>query len=165
MREATRAARHVAAALAALAGGMASAPVNAQEFGVYLACAGKLYAQGRAMPAHLDLALRRNSQLALIQRSDVLPVGERMKMEISPALYSMVYAAPRRNSTVWYDWIRGSVFVWDPDLLKLQSVRLSVDRQTAALEGEMRDGAGVQLARLEMRCDPKNNDTVPEPKF
>jgi len=57
------------------------------------------------------------------------------------------------------------VFVWDPDLLKLQSVRLSVDRQTAALEGEMRDGAGVQLARLEMRCDPKNNDTVPEPKF
>ena len=144
---------------------MNSAPANAQEFGVYLACAGKLFAQGRTMPAHVDLALRRNSQLALIQRSDVLPVGERMKMEISPAFYSMVYAAPMRSSTVWYDWIRGTMFVWSPDLLKLQSVRLSIDRQTAALEGEMRDGAGVQLARLAMHCDPKTNDTVPEPKF
>jgi hypothetical protein len=144
---------------------MAGAPLGAQEFGVYLTCAGKLHAAGRAMPAHLDLALRRNSQLALIQRSDVMPVGERMKMEITPAFYSMVYAAPMRNSTVWYDWIRGRMFVWSPDLLKLQSVRLSVDRQTAALEGEMRDGAGVQLATLAMRCDPKNNDTVPEPKF
>lgn len=165
MRRVTSAARFVAAGLAALAGSMASAPVVAQEFGVYLACAGKLFAGGRSMPAHLDLALRRNSQLALIQRSDVLPVGERMKLEISPAFYSMVYAAPLRSSTVWYDWIRGTVFVWDPDLLKLQSVRLSIDRQTAALEGEMRDGSGVQLARLAMRCDPKNNDTVPEPKF
>lgn len=144
---------------------MAAAPIDAQEYGVYLACSGKLLAGGRAMPAHLDLALRRNSQLAMIQRSDVMPVGERMKLEITPAFYSMVYATPMRSSTVWYDWIRGTMFVWDPDLLKLQSVRLSVDRQTAALEGEMRDGAGVQLARLAMRCDPKNNDTVPEPKF
>jgi hypothetical protein len=55
--------------------------------------------------------------------------------------------------------------VWDPDLLKLQLVRLTADRQTAALEGEMRDDAGAQLARLGMRCDPKDNDTVPEPKF
>ena len=155
----------VAAGLAAMAGSMAPAPVDAQEFGVYLACAGKVYAGKRAMPAHLDLALRRNSELALIQRSDVLPVGERMKLQISPAFYTMVYAAPLRNSTVWYDWIRGAVFVWNPDLLKLQSVRLSIDRQTAALEGEMRDGAGVQLARLAMRCDPKANDTVPDPKF
>ncbi|HWH82249.1 MAG TPA: hypothetical protein VNU71_08430, partial [Burkholderiaceae bacterium] len=143
MRQTAGGARRAAAGLAALAASMASAPADAQEFGVYLACAGKLYAQGRAMPAHLDLALRRNSQLALIERSDVLPVGERMKLQISPAFYSMVYAAPLRSSTVWYDWIRGAVFVWDPDLLKLQSVRLSVDRQTAALEGEMRDGAGV----------------------
>jgi hypothetical protein len=155
----------VATGIAALTGLMACAPVNAQEFGVYLACSGKVFAGKRAMPAHLDLALRRNSQLALIQRSDVLPAGDRMKLQISPAFYTMVYAAPLRNSTVWYDWIRGAVFVWNPDLLKLQSVRLSVDRQTAALEGEMRDGAGVQLARLAMRCDPKNNDTVPEPKF
>jgi hypothetical protein len=155
----------VAIGIAALTGLMACAPVNAQEFGVYLACSGKVFAGKRAMPAHLDLALRRNSQLALIQRSDVLPAGDRMKLQISPAFYTMVYAAPLRNSTVWYDWIRGAVFVWNPDLLKLQSVRLSVDRQTAALEGEMRDGAGVQLARLAMRCDPKNNDTVPEPKF
>lgn len=150
---------------AALVMSASSAPAVAQEFGVYLACAGEIRAGSRAMPAHLDMALRRNSQLALIQRSDVLPVGERLKMEISPTFYSMVYSAPLRDSTVWYDWIRGALFVWDPDLLKLQAVRLSVDRQTAKLEGEMRDGAGVQLARLAMVCDPKNNDTVPEPKF
>ena len=153
------------AALTLVAGSMASVPVAAQEFGVYLACAGELHAGNRAMPAHLDLALRRNSQLALIERSDVMPVGERMKLEITPAFYSMVYTAPLRNSTVWYDWIRGAMFVWDPDLLKLHLVRLSVDRQTAALEGEMRDGAGTQLATLAMHCDPKDNNTVPEPKF
>jgi hypothetical protein len=160
-----KAARRGAVALTLLAGSMAPAAADAQEFGVYLACAGEVRAGGRAMPAHLDLALRRNSQLALIQRSDVLPVGERMKLEITPAFYSMVYAAPLRSSTVWYDWIRGSMFVWNPDLLKLHLVRLSVDRQTAALEGEMRDGTGAQLAQLAMRCDPKDNDTVPEPKF
>ena len=157
--------RRGAAALALLAGSMASVPVDAQEFGVYLACSGEVRAGGRAMQAHLDLALRRNSQLALIQRSDVMPVGERMKLEITPAFYSMVYTAPLRSSTVWYDWIRGTMFVWDPDLLKLHLVRLSVDRQTAALEGEMRDGAGAQLALLAMHCDPKDNSTVPEPKF
>lgn len=156
---------HLAAAGLIAFAGLHSAPAGAEEFGVYLACAGKVEAGRRSMPAHLDLALRRNSQLALIQRSDVLPVGERMKMEISPTFYSMVYAAPIRTSTVWYDWIRGTMFVWDPDLLKLQSVRLSVDRQTADLEGELRDGAGVQLATLAMHCDPKNNNTVPEPKF
>ncbi len=160
-----RGVRAAIGATATAAACVVSAPVRAQEFGVYLSCAGVVHDADRKMPAHLDLALRRNSQLALIQSSDVLPVGERMKMNISPAFYSMVYTAPLRNSTVWYDWIRGAVFVWDPDLLKLQTVRLSVDRQTAKLEGEMRDGAGVQLARLEMQCDPKNNATVPEPKF
>lgn len=157
--------RLATAVFAAMTTSAASPPVRAQEFGVYLACVGQVRAGGRAMPAHIDLALRRNSQLALIQRSDVLPVGERMKLDISPGFYSMVYAVPLRSSTVWVDWIRGRVFVWNPDLLKLQSVRLSVDRQTADLEGEMRDGAGVQLAQLAMHCDPKDNNTVPEPKF
>ncbi len=157
-------ARHVGEAVVVVAA-LIAGPAAAQEFGVYLACAGEVRDGSRAMPAHLDLALRRNSQLAMVQSSDVLPVGERMKLEITPAFYSMVYAAPVRDSAVWYDWIRGTMFVWDPDLLKLQSVRLSVDRQTAKLEGELRDGAGLQLARLAMRCDPKNNATVPEPKF
>ena len=153
------------AALALMAASMVPVAADAQEFGVYLACAGEIRAQGKAMPAHLDLALRRNSQLALIESSDVMPVGEKMKMEITPSFYSMVYIAPLRSSHVWYDWIRGTMFVWDPDLLKLQQIRLSVNRQTAALEGEMRDGAGTQLAQLAMHCEPKDNSTVPQPKF
>ncbi len=153
------------AALALMAASMVPVAADAQEFGVYLACAGEIHAQGKAMPAHLDLALRRNSQLALIESSDVMPVGEKMKMEITPSFYSMVYIAPLRSSHVWYDWIRGTMFVWDPDLLKLQQIRLSVNRQTAALEGEMRDGAGTQLAQLAMHCEPKDNSTVPQPKF
>ena len=165
MREATRAARHVAAALAALAGGLTSAPVNAQEFGVYLACAGKLYAQGRAMPAHLDLALRRNSSLALIQRSDILPVGDKMKLDITPAFYSMVFRAPVPTSASYYDWIRGTLIVWSPVFRELQTVRISVDRQTAALEGDMRDINDRSLGHLKMRCKPSDNDSAPEPKF
>jgi hypothetical protein len=144
---------------------LVATPAAAQEFGLYLLCNGQVDAKDRSMEAHLDLALRRNSSLALIQRSNVMPVGERMKLEISPIHYSMVFQAPSRGSTLYYNWARGALFVWAPDLLKLQTIRLSVDRQTAALEGEMRNGAGALLGRLSMRCEPKNNDTVEAPKF
>ena len=148
-------------ALAALA----FAPASAQEFGVYLNCKGQVQAGGKSKNAHLDLALRRNSSLALIQRSDVLPVGDKMKLEITPALYSMVFHAPAQNSAVYYDWIRGTLFVWGPALRQLQTVRISVDRQTAALEGDMRDVNDRSIGRLKMRCTPSDNDSAPEPKF
>ena len=144
---------------------LAVAPGTAQEFGVYLNCSGQVQAGGRSKNAHLDLALRRNSSLALIQRSDVLPVGEKMKLEITPALYSMVFHAPGPNSAVYYDWIRGTLFVWGPGLRELQTVRISVDRQSAALEGDMRDVNDRSIGRLKMRCTPSDNDSAPEPKF
>lgn len=141
------------------------APSTAQEFGVYLNCRGQVQAGGRSKNAQLDLALRRNSSLALIQRSDVLPVGEKMKLEITPALYSMVFHAPRPNSAVYYDWIRGTLLVWGPGLRELQTIRISVDRQSAALEGDMRDVNDRSIGRLKMRCTPSDNDSAPEPKF
>jgi hypothetical protein len=144
---------------------LAVAPGTAQEFGVYLNCSGQVEAGGRSKNAHLDLALRRNSSLALVQRSDVLPVGDRMKLMITPGFYSMVFQAPARNSTVYYDWIRGALFVWGPALRELQTVRISVDRQTAALEGDMRDIDDRSIGHLKMRCTPSNNDSAPEPKF
>ena len=143
----------------------ASGPVAAQEFGLYLLCSGQVQAKDRSLDAHVDLALRRNSSLALIQRSNVLQVGERMKLQISPTHYSMVSYAPSRGSVLYHDWSRGAVYVWAPDLLNLHTTRLSVDRQTAALEGEMLDGTGGRLGLLKMRCEPKNNDTVEAPKF
>ena len=76
-------------------------------------------------------------------------------LEITPAFYSMVFRAP----------IRGAVFVWSPVLRELRTVRISVDRQTAALEGDMRDINDRSVGRLEMRCNAKDNDSLPEPKF
>jgi hypothetical protein len=144
---------------------LAVAPGTAQEYGVYLNCSGQVQAGGKSKSAHLDLALRRNSSLALIQRSDVLPVGDRMKLEITPAFYSMVFRAPVPTSASYYDWIRGTLIVWSPVLRELQTVRISVDRQSAALEGDMRDINDRSLGRLKMRCTPSNNDSAPEPKF
>jgi hypothetical protein len=141
------------------------APAHAQEFGVYLICNGQVRVDGRSTEAHLDMALRRNSALALVQRSNVLPVNLKGKMEISPAFYSMLFEAPTRGSVVYYDWIRGALFVWAPDLLRLHTARVSVDRQTAALEGEMLDGQGEVIGRLAMQCQPKNNDDIAPPKF
>lgn len=140
-------------------------PAAAQQFHLYVKCSGAVVAKGRSNPAHLDLALRDNNMTALIQRSNVLPVGERMRYEASPALYSMVAHAPARGSVVFQDWIRGTVFVWEPDLRRLHTVRLAIDRQTAALEGEMLDGRGDTLGRLAMRCTPSSNDDAPAPKF
>lgn len=150
----------VGAALLVLAGA-----AQAQIFHLYLLCSGEVQVQGKTRPAHVDLALRDNNMTALIQRSNVLPVGDRLKYEASPALYSMVAKAPSPGSVLFHDWVRGEVLVWAPGLKQLQTVRLSVDRQTAELEGEMLDGKGDLMGRLRMRCTPKTNDDIPAPKF
>lgn len=143
----------------------AAAPVAAQEFGVYLNCGGRVEAGGKVRTSQLDLALRRNSGLAMVQRSDILPAGQKLRLEITPQFYTMVFDAPRAGSVIWHDWLRGALLVWNPDLHKLHTIRMSVDRQTAALQGELRDGAGRELGRLQMRCEPRDNDTVAAPKF
>ena len=139
-------------------------PATAQQFHLYLLCSGKIEARGRSLPAHLDLALRDNNMTALVQRSNVLPVGERMRYEASPAFYSMKVLFANRERA-FYDWWRGTLFIWQPDLQRLTEVRLSIDRQSAALEGELMDGSGDTLGRLRMSCVPQTNETVPEPKF
>ena len=144
---------------------LAVAPGAAQEYGVYLNCSGQVLVNGRSKSAHLELALRRNSSLALIQRSDVLPVGDKMKLDITPAFYSMVFRAPVPTSASYYDWMRGTLIVWSPVLRELQTVRISVDRQSAALEGDMRDINDRSLGQLKMHCKPRDNDSAPEPKF
>jgi hypothetical protein len=151
--------------LLTVAASLVASATAAQQYGVYLACSGKVQAQGQAKDAHLDVALRRNSGLAMVQRSDVLPVGDRLKLEITPAFYSMVFRAPAKGSAVYYGWIRGPIFIWYPDLQRLQSARISINRQSAELEGELLDALDHPLARLAMRCEPKTNDNVPEPKF
>ena len=151
--------------LAAVGMLLVAAGAQAQMFHLYLKCSGSVQVQGKSKSAHVDLALRDNNMTALIQRSNVLPVGERFKYEASPALYSMVARLPSRGSVVYHDWIRGELFVWNPGLTQLHTARLSVDRQTAELDGELLDGKGDAIGRLRMQCDPKSNDDIPAPKF
>jgi len=143
---------------------VAAPPAPAQEYGVYLACKGLVHVEGGQHPAHVDLALRRNSQVAMIQSSDVLPAGERLKLEITPSHYTIHVAAPTRG-VIYQDWLRGAVIVWSPDLQRLRVVRLSVDRQSGALEGNMLDGAGRLLGTLAMQCEATDNQTAPKPKL
>lgn len=159
----SRGAVRPAAALAAAA--CVAMPSAAQEFGVYLNCKGQVESAGRGLPSHVDLALRRNSQLALVQASDVLPAGQKLRLQATPQFYTMVFDVPARSSAVYYDWIRGALIVWNPDLKKVHTIRMSVDRQSAALGGEMLDGAGSVLARLKMRCEARDGETVATPKF
>lgn len=162
-----RAAARLAALKLSVAVGLVlcAGTVPAQEFGVYLNCKGQVQANGRSKPAQLDLALRRNSQLVMVQSSDILPAGERMKLSITPQFYTMVFKAPVRGSVLFYDWLRGALLVWNPYLENLHTIRISVNRQSAALDGDLRDGAGAALGRLTMICEPSDNESVPEPKF
>lgn len=143
----------------------AAGPSAAQEFGVYLNCKGQVQADGKTLASHVDLALRRNSQLALVQSSDILLAGQKMRLEITPQFYTMVFSVPARNSVVYHDWLRGTLLVWNPQLTSVHSIRMSVDRQSAALQGALRDGTGAEVGRLKMQCQHKDNQTVAEPKF
>jgi hypothetical protein len=153
----------LAALTAVLAG--AATPAAAQYFHLYLSCSGKVTCGGRPHDATLDLALRDNNMTALVQRSNVLPVGERLKYQASPALYSMKMVIPDTRTKVFVDLFRGTLYVLEPSLRRLGEVRLSIDRQTAVLEGEMIDSAGEPLALLKLRCVPKTNEDIPAPKF
>ncbi|MBI5260125.1 MAG: hypothetical protein HY855_26735 [Burkholderiales bacterium] len=149
----------------ALAAALAAGPAAAQEFGVYLNCKGKVEIGGKSHAAHVDLALRRNSQLAMVQNSDIVPTGQRLRLETTPQFYTLLVNAPVRGSVLYHDWLRGELFVWNPDLKKLHAIRIAVNRQTAALDGDLRDGEGASMGRLRMQCEAKDNDTVEAPKF
>jgi len=56
--------------------------------------------------AHLELALRDNNMTAFVQRSNVLPTGERMKYVATQTHYSAAYS-PAHTGQAYVDW-RGS---------------------------------------------------------
>lgn len=150
-----------AASLALLLG----APAQSAEFHLMLKCEGKLQAGGKSKAAALDMALRDNNETALIQRSNVLPVGERLQYKVSPMAYSMVYKLRQPGTHYYNDWLNGHWVVWQPNLKKLAAIRLSVDRQSAELEGELLDFNDDSLGTIAMDCTPLKPDEMPEPKF
>lgn len=151
----------LAGALLLLIGGHASAA----EFHLYLNCKGKLSAGGKGKAATLDLAMRDNNTTALIQKSNVLPVGERLRYKASQVSYTMLYKLPLPGTVYYNDWVRGQWIVWQPNLKKLATIRLSIDRQSGELEGELLDHDDKLLGNLEMECEPQSMDEVPEPRF
>jgi hypothetical protein len=137
---------------------------GAEYFSLYLRCEGEVVSSAGKNGAHLDVAMRDNNQSAVIQRSNVLPVGEKMKYEVSPATYSMTYRTGQRTQ-LYYDWMRGQLFAWDPALKRLAYIRLSIDRQTGNLEGDFRNSDDTILARFGMRCQKVDPSALPAPKF
>ena len=114
--------------------------------------------------AHLDLALRDNNMTALVQLSNVLPVGERMRYTATPSHYAVTYKPESGNRAVT-DWRGSWMFSWHPPFQKLAAARVSIDRQTGHLEGEIVGPAGEPLGLIDMHCEPKKEANSPAPRF
>lgn len=147
-----------------------TAPASAQLFHLYLDCKGDVVshdsrAKRRPLAGHLRLALRDNNQLALIQDSNVLPIGEAMHYVPTQQAYTMVYRAPLRGSAVFRTWSGWPIFVWYPALDRLDTIRLAIDRQSGELSGDLLNAGDESLASLEMTCVPSSDADQPAPRF
>jgi len=114
--------------------------------------------------AHLSLALRDNNMTAFVQRSNVLPMGERMKYVATNSHYTATYM-PQRGGKVFLDFKGTALFKWYPPFEKLAATRVAIDRQTGELEGEMVGPEGEVLGRMDMNCEPKKDGEGPAPRF
>ncbi len=114
--------------------------------------------------ANLELAMRDNNFSAFVQRSNVLPTGERMRYTATQTHYTMTYT-PQPASRAYVDWRGGWLFTWYPPFQKLTAFRLAVDRQSGVLEGEIVGPAGEVLGLIDMQCEPKKDADAPAPRF
>ena len=151
-----------AAALAALA---AATPARAQEFSRFLTCSGTFSAEGGApRQATADFALRMNTRTALIEASNLLPVGETMNFVPTPWRYTMTYLLRPFGTRVvgMPGWFASTILVFYPDLKRLNQIRLSVDRQTGALEGKLLNERDELLTAFEMTCRARDAEAQPK---
>ena len=114
--------------------------------------------------AQLELALRDNNMTAFVQRSNVLPAGERMKYTATQTHYTATYT-PLQSSRAYSDWRGSWLFSWYPPFQKMAAARISVDRQTGVLEGEIVGTGGEVLGLMDMQCEPKKEGEGPAPRF
>ena len=114
--------------------------------------------------AYLELALRDNNMTAFVQRSNVLPTGERMKYTATQSHYAATYT-PGPSSRASADWRGSWLFSWHPAFQKLAATRFSIDRQTGRLEGEIVGPAGEAMGLMDMQCEPKKEGEGPAPRF
>ncbi len=130
----------------------------------------RLRSSMRAVPviksdgAHLFLALRDNNMTAFVQRSNILPMGERMKYTATNSHYTATYM-PQRGGKVFLDFKGTQLFKWYPPFEKMAATRVAIDRQSGELEGEMVGAEGEVLGRMDMSCEPKKDGEGPAPRF
>lgn len=152
-------------ATALLVWGTSIGAASAAEYNLYLKCSGQLTAAGKSKASQLELALRDSNNMALIQRSNVLPVGERLHYTPTPVAYTMLYKLRQPGTRYLEDWLRGYWVVWQPNLKRLATIRLSIDRQDGSLEGQLLDFNDDLIGTVRMDCDVVDPDELPPPKF
>lgn len=114
--------------------------------------------------ANLELALRDNNMSMLVQRSNVLPTGQRLRYQATPTHYTATFL-PQMAGPAFREWGDGWLFSWYPPFQKMTAARFSVNRQTGVLEGEVVGPAGEVLGLIDMKCDPRRNQEAPAPRF
>jgi hypothetical protein len=146
---------------------LSCATAQAQEFSRYLSCKGQFMAEDKTRDAHGDFALRSNGRTALIQSSNILPVGERLQYVATPANYSMTYRLHPQGTKVLVvpGWFQNTILVAYPNLKRLNQIRLSINRQTGFLEGKMLNEEEELLASFTMQCASLGESEVGAPKF
>lgn len=55
--------------------------------------------------------------------------------------------------------------IWQPNLKRLATIRLAIDRQDGALEGELRDLNDDVIGTIEMSCSAVDPESLPPPKL
>jgi hypothetical protein len=139
----------------------------AQEYSRYITCEGRLSSLGVAKPAFLDLALRYSNRTALIQRSNVLPVGEVMDYTPTPLNYAMTFKLQAEGTQVIVvpGWFQNTILLSYPNLKRLTQIRLAIDRQTGALNAALLNERDDALGTLEMACASAGERDLPVPKL
>jgi len=114
--------------------------------------------------AQLELALRDNNMSMLVQRSNVLPTGQRLQYQATQTHYTATFL-PQMAGAGFRKWGEGGLFGWYPPFQKMTAARFAIDRQSGVLEGEIVGPAGEVLGLIDMQCDPKRNEDAPAPRF
>ena len=114
--------------------------------------------------AQLELALRDNNMSMLVQRSNVLPMGQRLTYQATQTHYTATFL-PQMAGAGFRKWGEGWLFGWYPPFQKMTAARFAIDRQNGVLEGEIVGPAGEVLGLIDMQCEPKRNEDAPAPRF
>lgn len=146
---------------------LAALPAAAQEYSRFISCSGNFTADDKPRSANADLALRYNNRTALIQGSNVLPVGEILKYVATPSTYSMTYLLRPKGTQVLVvpGWFHSTILVGYPNLKRLNQIRMSVNRQTGVLDGKLFNEEDELLGSFSMQCKSETEATVEPPKF